>query len=149
MVNADEALTVKYEKMMLSERVILFRWHAVIHQPCAETKQWEKDIQVFMDSATEPVYFVSDLRLGHVADVGILRELGKYTSHPNWGGGCSLGKELSTKIYVQTYERLSPAKQGGVVKTSVPEIAAYLESLEAGITEGIDWKAAFDVAQLQ
>jgi hypothetical protein len=138
---------VDYEKVQLSDRVILFRWKKVIHQPCPETVQWTEDINNFIEGASSPVYFVSDLRQGHVADVSILRELGKYTSHPNWGGGCSLGKELSTRIYAQTYERLSPAKDGGVVKTNIRDIVAYLESLETGITEGIDWENAFAIAK--
>ncbi len=136
-----------YELRKLSDHLILIRWHRV--SPTVETSPSERafldDLQMYLDAALEPLYFLSDLRHGHIASARTLRRLAQLTEHRNWGGGISVGNRPSTGMLVDSFEQMALNRTGDHLVASVSQAIQYLETLKPGITRNIDVRAAFEI----
>jgi hypothetical protein len=81
------------------------------------------------------------LRFGKITDVHLLQQLGKLTYHPNFGGGTAFTADVSAMLYVGVFLRFAAhTKREDGLHTTLAEALAYIESLKAGLTEGIDWE---------
>jgi len=129
-----------YEILTLSPRLVFIRWH---HSPISTTeKQFLVDLKTLLDEADMPLYFVSDLRKGRIINVQTLQKLAKLADHENWGGSTAFSQSPTTADFVRVFATL--AKQSSIKDEhqDTPEGAlAYLERLQPGITDGIDWAA--------
>lgn len=131
-----------YQMIRVSGQVVVFRWEGVAGQGDSAAQSWLRDIQTALEGATAPLYFVSDLRAGYVADVLTLRRLGKLTAHANWGGGMAIGSAVASDLYVNAFNRLAPNPVGDRQVRTLAEVKMALEKLAPGITADVDWEAA-------
>ncbi|MCE7946806.1 MAG: hypothetical protein DYG88_05190 [Chloroflexi bacterium CFX4] len=131
-----------YEIHQLTEQLLYIRWIAQAQPNCHPEGEYIADLRHRFDTATQPLYIVSDLRHGKITNVRILQQLGKLTFHPNFGGGTAFTENFTTTIYVSIFARFSAeAKRENDIFSSLSEALAHLESLKAGVTEGVDWEA--------
>ncbi len=132
-----------YEIHKVKPDLIFIRWHRAPSRQSESQQVFLADLKTLLDQATEPIYFLSDLRHGVITNIETLRRLGELTTHHNWGGGVSYGTKFSTDMYVDTFEGLSLRKTGDHMAYTLEDALAYLESLKAGLTEGVDWDSLF------
>lgn|GEM_PF-832090 len=131
----------EYNIQALSDRLFLIIWHRSPESLKIEF-DFLKDLRNRLDNAEAPIYFISDLRNGSITNVQTLHQLGQMTTHPNWGGGIAFSQSPLTKVFVRTFTRLirNPQVSDGICATP-EEALAFLENLQPGITQGIDWNA--------
>ncbi len=131
-----------YEIRQLNEQLLYVRWMPQAQPNCHPEGEYIADLRHRFDAAVQPLYVVSDLRYGKITNVRILQQLGKLTFHPNYGGSTAFTENFTTTIYVSIFARFSAeAKREDDIFSSLSEALAYLESLKAGVTEGVDWEA--------
>ncbi len=129
-----------YEIRQLTKQLLYIRWVAHAQPNHHPESEYINDLRHRFDTATQPLYIVSDLRYGKITNVRILQQLGKLTFHPNFGGGTAFTENFTTTIYVSIFARFSAeSKREDDVYSSLSEALAHLESLKAGVTEGVDW----------
>jgi hypothetical protein len=131
-----------FEIHVLSAELLLIRW-LQIARPESETA-FIQALRQHLDNTASPLYFISDLRKGHITNVAALRRLGRLTEHPNWGGGVSYGEKLATDMYVDTFASLSTHKTGDHMAYKISDAVTFLEQLKPGLTKGIDWHKLFE-----
>lgn len=127
-----------YEFNYISSNLILVTW--VRYPTRDEEKQFLKDHTEQLESATEPIYYISDLRLGRIVTMNIVNQMSQLAKHPNYGGSTAFSEDLISKIVVQSFQTFSQeALNKSLMVDTVEEALAFLETLKAGITQGIDW----------
>ncbi|MBZ0297014.1 MAG: hypothetical protein K8L99_30925 [Anaerolineae bacterium] len=134
-----------YALTQLSPQLVLIQWR---RSPSAgEAYAFIQELEAVLNNAPEPLYFISDLRLGHIDHAVILRSLGQLTKHLNWAGSTAFGGTYQTQLYVNLFTRLSRVIKPEREIWDDPEKAIeYLESLSPGLTRGIDWDAALNIS---
>ncbi|MDX2163767.1 MAG: hypothetical protein SF162_20800 [bacterium] len=128
-----------YSIRRVSPALVLIRWYT-IPDDRAEQHYLEALEQVLND-CDRPCYFLSDLRKGRIITLSTLQALGALAHHPNWAGSTAFGDEPFTQIMVgsfQMFARSTPSANG--LHTHAAQALAFLESLQPGITQGIDWE---------
>ncbi len=129
-----------YEIHQLKVDLLYVRWSCKETPDSRPEAHYIADLRSRFDGASQPIYILSDLRCGKITDVRILQQLGKLTHHPNFGGGTAFTGEISAMIYVSVFSRFAAAsRRTDDGHTHLADALAYLESLKAGLTEGIDW----------
>jgi len=135
----NQEATPEYTIVTLSEQLFFIRWHysPPVNRVLVEFLQ---DMERLLNVAGQPIYFISDLRRGRIANVETLLKLSNLADHPYWGGGTSFSRDRGTSLYTGVFAQFA-RKHGVDDKTyDTPEEAlAYLESLAPQITAGIDW----------
>jgi hypothetical protein len=73
----------------LSESVYFIQWHGIPNKE--EGQAFISQLKQLLDDSPAPLYFMTDLRNGHIADNSTIRALGKLTQHANFGGSTAMG----------------------------------------------------------
>ena len=129
-----------YELLQLSDQLVFIKWHQSPANLQVE-QQFLLDIQQALDAADHKIYFLSDLRKGRIITIRTLQTLGALTAHENWGGSAAFSRNLTTKLFVNTFTRLAKATEGKDQMFEKPEDAlAFMASLQPGLIDGIDWQ---------
>lgn len=132
-------MATEYEFTALSDELILIKWFRSPSSPKVE-QQYLDDLKHLLDTAKKPVYFISDLRLGRIVTIRTINHLGHLTAHANWGGSTAFSRDPITKVFVGTFQRFTGEQKSRNEMFDTPEQAlAFMETLKAGLTEGIDW----------
>lgn len=98
------------------------------------------DLKSRLDKASEPIYFISDLRNGRVINVRILQRLGALTRHDNWAGSTAFSSDPISNTFVGVFAKFAHKEEREIWDTP-EEAIVYLESLKEGVTQDIDWDA--------
>lgn len=133
--------TTDYRISQVAERVFFIRWY---RSPPANQvySHFLENIERILQEANEKIYIISDLRRGSIANVETLLKLSNIARHKHWGAGTSFSKNTATAMYAGLFGRFAQTHGSKDKAWERPEDAlAYLESIESGITEGIDWAA--------
>lgn len=131
-----------YEIHQLRENLLLVRWTPKATPNSQPEANYIADLRSRFDAATQLVYVLSDLRYGKITDVYTLRELGKLTYHPKFGGGAAWATDISTTFYVGVFSRFAaPSKREDGAHARLSDALADLERRQPGLTDGIDWDA--------
>lgn len=134
-----------YKMQLLKPNLLVIRWLSVPAEGYQPQSNYIAQFRAHLEAATQPIYILSDLRHGRITDVRILQQLGKLTYHPVFGGGTAFAGDISTEIYVGAFTRFaSRSKQVDTVHTSLEAALAYLETLQAGITQDVDWSIVLE-----
>ncbi len=132
-----------YEFIRLSDELVYIRWDRM---PSKEDNvRYIAELRDLLDHAQHPLYFISDLRRGHLSDTRTIQELSRLASHKNWGAGTSFASgEINQpvkKIFVGLFVNLSRDKsRTGQITGSLDEALEYLEEVKPGVTQNIDWE---------
>ena len=129
-----------YQFHYLSEQLILVIWER--YPTPREERQFLSEHQKQLQNATNPLYYISDLRRGKILTVSIINEMSKLTKHKNYGGGTAFSTDPISKIMVGSFRKLTrEASERTQIFDTPEEALKFLESMEHGITENIDWEA--------
>ncbi|PJF43330.1 MAG: hypothetical protein CUN55_08995 [Phototrophicales bacterium] len=130
-----------YRIQRLKPNLVLIQWLRTPKDQSPEIQHWLDELKQIVHHATEPVYFLSDLRRGRVTDVRALFELGQLSKHKNWAMGVAFSKSITSEVYAQLFARFSPTEKP--IADSLEAALAMLEEQHPGITAGIDWAQIF------
>lgn len=134
-----------YQIKRLTESLVYIKWLRTPSLNSQSERQYVVDVQKLLDDASSPQYFISDLRKGRIVTVNILRQLGRFTEHKNWGGSTAFSKNPVTSIMVDVFSRFAHKERPqDEIWTTPEEALAYLETLKPKITEGINWNAVLN-----
>lgn len=127
-----------YEFDYISSNLILVTW---LRYPTKNEEQHFLKVHAEqLESATEPIYYISDLRQGRIVTMDIVNKMSQLARHSNYGGSTAFSKDLISKIMVQSFQTFSQdALNKSLMVETVEEALAFLETLNAGITQSIDW----------
>lgn len=132
-----------FEIEQVAPKLFFVRW---LTSPDAGSPCEENYLNVVNDILTQaphPIYLISDLRRGRISNAYVLRELGKLTSHPLLAGSTAFSSDPVTNLMVGVFKQYARRVNKGEHHETweTPEEAiAYLELLEPGITDGINWE---------
>jgi hypothetical protein len=131
-----------YQITCVSDKLVFIRWFRDPEETKSEN-QFIHDLKAILDEVAHPVYILSDLREGRLKNVDVIRRLAVLVAHhPNFAGGTSFSHDLYTPLFVNLYSKFS--HQDKTVKemwSSLHDALNYLESLEPGVTQGIEWES--------
>lgn len=129
-----------YEIHHVSEQIILIVWTR--YPSVLEEHKFLLDHKQQLEDATQPLFYISDLRRGKIMSVSTLNEMSKLARHDNYGGGTAFSSDPLSKIMVDSFRNLTrEAKERTQIFDTPEEALAFLESLSPGVTDGIDWDA--------
>lgn len=132
-----------FEIEQISPKLFYVRWFTApkVGSPCE--RNYVNVLKDVLSQAPQPIYLISDLRRGRISNALVLRELGQLTAHPMLAGSTGFSSDPVTNLMVSVFKqyarRLNRDSRHETWET--PEQAiAYLETLEEGISEGLDWQ---------
>ena len=128
---------MSYEFRYLADDLVLILWHRVASKLDADA--YLRDLRNAIENASGKIYFFSDLRHGHVTHSRVLREMGRLTAHPNWGGGVALVESLSAEVFVRLFGRFVTPEMKDFIFDKVEDACDRLERWQKGVTQGHDW----------
>ena len=136
---------LSYKILWLNPCLYYIKWFEIPKPNSKIMKNYFFELNAILDSEEKLVYFLSDLRKGHITNVHLLLQLAKVLSHKNYGGGAafsdnsSASSDMSMFRYIQNMSHSANPKHSHELFLTAEEAIAYIESLEAGITQNIDW----------
>ncbi len=129
-----------YEITKLTDELVFIRW---LQTPAPASKvvdQYLIDLRAVLDESETPMYFLSDLRQGRIADVRSIQKLGQLTKHKNWAGSTAFSSDPITALLVRSFRSFATKVNSRNEMQTTPETAlSFLETLKPGITEDVDW----------
>jgi hypothetical protein len=136
---------MSYRILWLNPCLYYVKWFEIPKPNSQIIKNYFFELNAILDSEENPVYFLSDLRKGHITNVHLLLQLAKVLSHKNYGGGAAFSSnslassDMSMFRYIQDMSRNTNPKHNHELFSTSEEAIAYIESLESGITKDINW----------
>lgn len=129
-----------YKLIKISDDLVFIKWYRTPLVGADSEQQFLNDIELHLNQADRPIYFISDLRAGRIVNIDVLRRMAGLATHPNWGGGTSFSDNPLTSIFADVFARFAKrANRQDQIWYSPKEAIKFLETLKPGITEGIDW----------
>ena len=130
-----------YEIQPLSKQLIFVRWFPQATSRSRPQSEYITEIAHLLNAATEPLYFLSDLRFGRITDVRLLQQLAKVTFHSSYGGSTAFSGSLLSELFVGVYSKFAdPGEAENAFYKTLDQALGYLERIKPNITEGIDWQ---------
>jgi hypothetical protein len=131
---------MSYHLMALNSRLIFITWErSPTHN---EAQAFLHNLERWLNHATQPLYFISDLRQGRIVDIRVINQLGQLTKHPNWGGSTAFSQSPLSKIFVGSFQKMAHSAKETNSFFDMPEQAInFLEVIAPGVTQDIDWHA--------
>lgn len=137
--------TAFYTLKFLSDELVFVKWYKIRKETMKPEVDFTTELHHLLEQSPHPLYFISDLRLARIVDVGILQQLGKLTKHRQYGGGVAFSEDIISTIFVNLFSKFAadPKKGESVMYKTAEEALAHLEKLKPGLTQEIDWNAVF------
>lgn len=127
-----------YEIQQLSEQLIHIRWHRT--PSLAQCQEFIVELRELVEKSEHGLYFISDMRKGRIIDVATIQRLSTLTKHDNWLGSVAFTANPLSDIFAGTFRNMLVAnKESNVIIPEADKALAFLESLQAGLTDNIDW----------
>jgi hypothetical protein len=136
---------MSYKILLLYPRLYYVKWFNIPKPNEPLMKQYFFELNAILDSEEEAVFFVSDLREGHITNAHLFIQLIKVLDHKNYGGGCSFGDtamvqaDVSMFNYMQKMSRGRASKQSNEMFASPEEAIIYIEKRFPDISSTVDW----------
>jgi len=134
-----------YRILWLSPRLYYVKWFEIPKPNSQLMKNYFFELNAILDSEDDTVYFLSDMRKGHITNVHLLLQLAKVLSHKNYGGGAAFSDRVAASTdmsmfrYIQNASRSATTNHHHELFITANEAIDYLESLKTGITDNINW----------
>ena len=129
-----------YEITKLTDELVFIRW---LRTPGRDSKiedQYLNDLRGILDESPVPMYFLSDLRQGRIADVRAIQKLGQLTKHKHWAGSTAFSSDPITALLVRSFRSFATKVNSRNEMQDTPEAAlSFLETLKPSVTENVDW----------
>jgi len=111
-----------------------------------EAQQYVAKLQRILDAQQETdLYFMSDLRRGRIIDIRVIQMLSRLSQHERWGGSVAFTTDPVSRSFVNIFQNMiTEHKERNMMFTEFEMAYSFLEQLEPGITQDIDWTALLD-----
>ncbi len=127
-----------YQFHHLSDHLVLIVWER--YPSSAEERQFLVEHREQLDNATQPIFYLSDLRRGRIITLSTLRHMSELVKHSKYGGGAAFSRDPISHLMVKSFRSLSHEATSKAAMFENPEDALeFLEGLCQGITVGIEW----------
>ncbi len=132
-----------YEIQKLSEQLVHIRWERTPN--FAQCQEFITELRDIVETSEIGLYFISDLRRGRIIDVKTIQRLSQLTQHENWLGSVAFTANPLSDIFAGTYRNmLVNKKESNTIIPEADKALAFLESLQAGLTDDIDWASVLE-----
>lgn len=129
-----------YNIQKLHHKLVYIQWCGTASVD--ECQQYVADLKHLLDNAHDGLYFISDLRRGRITDMNTLYALSKLAQHPQWRGSVGFSLHPLSQRFAQAYEMmLRKEVTRNQTTLEITGALAFLEGLEPGLTDDIDWQA--------
>ena len=127
-----------YQFTKLHHTLVYIAWK---RSPSTESgKAFIQALKQMLDQATEPLYFISDLRRGQIVDIRIIHQLIGLTQHRNWAGSTAFSQNPISRLFLGSFHKMLPSGLDKNATFDRPEEAiAFLEHLCPGLTASVNW----------
>ena len=133
-----------YKIQQLNEQLIYIRWNRTPGD--AECKAFMTELRALVHNNEKGLYFISDLRKGRIIDLDTINQLSRLTEHKNWLGSVAFTINPLSNIFAGTYRNmLIKEKEKNIIVPEADKALAFLESLQEGLTNDIDWEVILDL----
>ena len=132
---------MSYKILLINPYLYYIKWLEIPKPTSTLMKNYFFELNAILDSEDSSVYFLSDLRQGHITNIHLLMQLAKVLNHVNFGGCVYFGDTSATNRDLNMF-RLIQSANGTNKHTlfSTPEEAiTFLEQQKPGITHQINW----------
>lgn len=127
-----------YRINVLNNHLVYIEWKS---NPLRdEAYRFVDDLSSLLNNASQPMYFISDLRHGRIIDIRAIHQLSELTTHKNWAGSTAFSENPLSKLFTTTFRK--GIFKGGERNTFFPtpeEAISFLEEMAPGVTEGVNW----------
>jgi hypothetical protein len=109
-----------------------------------QVESFIKAIEQILNRAEVSISFISDLRQGYIKDAMQIARLAHLSQHPRWGHGAAFGKN-GAQVFAGVFNRMVRRhNRHDEAWGTLSEAITYLEKLEPGLTQGVDWAGLTD-----
>jgi len=136
---------MSYKILLLKPKLYYIKWTEIPKPNSPLMERYLFEMNAILDSEEDPVYFLSDLREGHITNAHLLLQLARVLDHKNYAGGASFSQNDAAERdqrmlqYIQTANRNSKIKAPNKVFLTPHEALDYLDEVKPGLIEGVDW----------
>lgn len=129
-----------YQIRQLTDQLVFICWYRTPAPNSNCENQFLNELERLLDESPVPLYFVSDLRKGRIANVRSIQRLGALTQHKNWAGSTAFSRDPVTSLLVQSFKVFAhSARSKNEMQTTPEEALSFIESLKPGVTAGLEW----------
>lgn len=127
-----------YRINIISDQLVYIAWDK---NPLRdEAYRFIDDLTVILDDATQPLYFLSDLRNGRIIDIRAIHLLSELTTHRNWAGSTAFSENPLSKLFTMTFRKgIFNDLDRNTFFATPEEAISFLEVLSPGISECMEW----------
>lgn len=133
-----------YHLQSLTPQLCFITWRNAAWGQARPQTAFVDELAKLLNAATHPLYFLSDLRQGHLMMVREVRRLAELAKHPQYGGGVAFSDRVMAEIMIDSFAAF--AGQSNLFFRRLEEALARLEQMQPGLTAGVDWQAALEKA---
>lgn len=127
-----------YRMSFLKENLVYIEWESF--PSTNQVLQFLQELERMLNEATCPLYFLSDLRRGYILQTHLIHRLGDLSTHPNFGGGTAFSEVNKTNAFLRLWKQFTGNKNTSQTWPRLEDALEYLEGVQPGLTQGIDWK---------
>lgn len=130
---------------MLKPRLYYVKWLEIPKPNSALIESYFYELKAILNSEDEAVYFLSDLRSGHITHARLMQRLASVLHHKNYAGGASFSEDPSAAFdmkmfrFIRTKEGILQGHDANTLFQKPEDAIAYIDSLENGITSDVEW----------
>lgn len=133
-----------YHLQSVTPQLCFITWRNAAWNHARPQTTFVDELTKLLNAATQPLYFLSDLRQGHLMMVREVRRLAELAKHPQYGGGVAYSDRVVAEVMVESFAAF--AGQSNLFFHRLEEALARLEQMQPGVTAGVDWQAALEKA---
>lgn len=133
-----------YHLQSVTPQLCFITWRNAAWNHARPQTTFVDELTKLLNAATQPLYFLSDLRQGHLMMVREVRRLAELAKHPQYGGGVAFSDRVVAEVMVESFAAF--AGQSNLFFHRLEEALARLEQMQPGVTVGVDWQAALEKA---
>lgn len=133
-----------YHLQSLTPQLCFITWRNAAWSQARPQTAFVDELSALLNTATHPLYFLSDLRQGHLMMVREVRRLAELAKHPQYGGGVAFSDRVVAEVMIESFAAF--AGQSNLFFQRLEQALARLEQMQPGLTAGVDWQAALEKA---
>lgn len=135
---------MSYKILMLNPCLYYIKWFEIPKPNSTLMKNYFFELNAILDSEEQQVYFLSDLREGHITNIHLLLQLARVLNHVNFGGCYYFSDKPSASRDITMFRYIQSTNGGDngskhVLFPTPEEAIDRLEAKQTGITREIDW----------
>ncbi len=127
-----------YHISYLNEHLVFIKWQAT---PTIEQGlQFLDELHALLDKTDHRLYFLSDLRNGYIQHPHLIRRLSQLADHPHFGGGTAFSHLHLNHPMLRLWKCFTHTTNTSQTWPRLEDALDYLESLQPGVTAGVEWQ---------